>query len=591
MVFQVLMDESLTRQVGNDSPELTALSRQTDPNIDNPLNSKKNLFLCGLFKALHDADIAYCVSRNAAETFTNTGSDLDILASPVAEKQVEDLCILVAEQSGYRLALKARFTNVCLLFWAAPAEFVRVDIEGDLRWRFFPVVSAAKVLKERKLESQFFVPSAVGESLVLASNIACANRLSDRYRTRMEALWETIGSAEAAGLSKDEKEIISMARNGRCVQLRRFLIQRTLQSPLKWPAVIATFFDDLSRLTGRLLAPPGCRVRLQGPAWIELQKLEAHLALAFPSTKNYQITGKGSNLNKFKSLFKGGLVMEQFSKTTKPDPVRTRFSDLCAGSPSRRVTAFRPTSAMSFLLDEDSGWMTEVSDREDPELSLASFIGESMARNLARRETRHEKGAFIVLVGLDGAGKTSFARNLCNALAADPAVRKTRYHHWIPSLRNRQYPWPATSETPRKKPAHGCLNYLLSMVRLTKNLLQAGWVYQLGIRRWVKRGDYVVVDRFIYNYWLDPVSLRYSGPDWLLRLAAKIMPKPDIVFSLETDADTLRSRKKELTYDEIAEQSVSLQSLPLGKVRKVVIDAGLSQEAMVTNGLRELKIR
>lgn len=285
------------------------------------------------------------------------------------------------------------------------------------------------------------------------------------------------------------------------------------------------------------------------------------------------------------------MVVEKCHETAKPRTANRGFTRFFSGIPSHRITAFRPTDPTSYLLHEDSGWMKVVSDPEESELSLASFIGASMACHQARLETRPCKGAFIVLVGLDGAGKTTFARNLCNALAADPTVRRTRYHHWIPSLNRREYPWPASSETPRKQPAHGRANYILSMMRLTKNLLQARWVYHLGIRRWVKCGDYVVVDRFIYNYWLDPVSVRYSGPSWLLKLAAKVMPKPDLVFSLETDADTLRSRKKELSCEEIAEQSAALQSLPLGCVRKVVIDAGHTQEAMVAEGLRELKVR
>lgn len=167
----------------------------------------------------------------------------------MAEKHVEEICILLAEQCGYRLALKTRFTNLCLLFWAEPAEFVRVDIEGDLRWRFFPVVSAAKVLAQRRMENGFFVSSPVGEALVLASNIACANRLSDRYRKRMDCLWEEIASLKAVEVPEYDRKIISMSRKGQTAQLRRFLIRTNLQSPLKWPTVAATFLGDLIRLS------------------------------------------------------------------------------------------------------------------------------------------------------------------------------------------------------------------------------------------------------------------------------------------------------------------------------------------------------
>jgi thymidylate kinase len=126
------------------------------------------------------------------------------------------------------------------------------------------------------------------------------------------------------------------------------------------------------------------------------------------------------------------------------------------------------------------------------------------------------------------------------------------------------------------------------VIRLVKNLIHARLVYHLGIRRWVRRGESVIVDRFIFNYWLDPVSLRYNGPAWLLALAARAMPKPDLVFSLEADADTLLSRKQELTRDEIARQSKLLETLPVVGSRKVVLNAGLDPQAIVSEALEVL---
>ena len=98
------------------------------------------------------------------------------------------------------------------------------------------------------------------------------------------------------------------------------------------------------------------------------------------------------------------------------------------------------------------------------------------------------------------------------------------------------------------------------------------------------------MDRFIFNYWLDPVSLRYNGPDGLLALAARFMPQPDLVFSLEADADTLLSRKRELTRDEIARQSELLAALPLGTRRKVILNAALAPETLVSAAVTELAI-
>ena len=555
------------------------------------LVSKRNIFLTKLFEGLHDAGIEYCVSRNASETFENTVSDLDILVSPANGKTTEDLCISIAKQTGYHLALKTHFSNLCLLFWSSSADFVRIDIEGDLRWRIFPVISAENVLKGRRKQDLQWVPSPVAESLVLASTIACANKLSPRYKKRLDVLWDEIETGPAGVISEENRKIITLARGGETRKLRRFLIRRARMSTFGWIAMCRATLEDLVRFSRRMLQPPGYRIRLQGPDWIDMHKVASYLALAFPAGKSYSFSGNGSRLKILLSLFRGGLVVEKSACPTPPLPER---SGLLGGRNSRsqnRVSAFRPTKSMQFILHEDSGRMCQVlGSHENPEMSLVSFLAASMARNQAPQEARRRKGAFVVLVGLDGAGKTTFARNLCIALTQDADVKRTRYYHWIPSLWRREYPWPATAETPRKVPEQGQLNRLLSIARLFKNLVQARWIYLVGIRLWVRQGDIVVVDRFIYNYWLDPVSLKYSGPAWLLGFAAHLIPQPDLVFSLETDAHTLRSRKEELTFEEISAQSAALQSLPLGRARKVVIDAGLTQDEIVSTALKELKI-
>ena len=549
--------------------------------------SNRIQFLSALFAEFEATGIAYCISRNAGETFANTGSDVDLVVSPSNLKTAARVCGEVAGKHGYRLAMRTRFTNLCLLFWSSNADFVRIDIEPGVRWKLFPVVSACELLAGRKRDGSLSIPSATGEAMVLAAKVAWMGKLSKRYAERLKALHEeTTGFHEA---SEDAKKIIHHAWEGDVTALRRWLVMRTLGRPSRWPGLIASIVDDFKRVIIRILRPPGVHVRFHGTKALDWDGLSRHLQMGFPAQKASVFNNKPALKRAFSSLFRGGLVLEQkltqgTAKAPRPGGPIWRMA-----APGNRISIFRPGNGRIYLGHEASGLMAEQEDHAGhAELQVADFIGEAMSQK-HRSAVPNRAGRFIVLVGLDGAGKTTFARNLCAHLAAGESGGTVRYFHWIPSLRKPSFPWPSFEDTPRKSPVHGALHASLSVIRLIKNLIHARCVYHLGIRRWMKRGDYVIVDRFIFNYWLDPVSLRYNGPAYFLAIAAKLMPKPDLVFSLEADADTLLSRKQELTRDEIASQSKRLESLPLGTIRKVILDAALAPETLVSLAENELR--
>jgi thymidylate kinase len=549
--------------------------------------SNRTQFLSALFAEFEAREIAYCISRNAGETFANTGSDVDLVVSPADLKTAERMCGEVAGKNGYRLAMRTRFTNLCLLFWSPVADFVRIDIEPGVRWKIFPVVSARQLLADRKREGGLFVPSALGEALVLSAKVAWMGKLSERYAGRLKALSEETGDFLHAG--EDARKIIDLAWEGDSAGLRRWLAKRTLGRPSRWPGLAAAILDDLTRVLSRLLRPPGVHVRFHGGQALDWNELSRHLQMGFPAQKASVFKDKPALKRAFSSLFRGGLVLEQKlsqGSVSTPRPGGSAWRMAAAGN---RIAIFRPGNGRIYLAHEASGLMAEHEDTPGQvELQIADFIGEAMAQK-HRPPPATQQGRFIVLVGLDGAGKTTFARNLCTTLAGGPSARTVRYFHWIPALRHCSFPWPSFEETPRKSPASAIIHAAFSVVRLAKNLIHARLVYHLGIRRWVSRGEYVIVDRFIFNYWLDPVSLRYNGPACFLAVAARLMPKPDIVFSLEADADTLLSRKGELTREQIERQSRLLQELPLAGSRKVVLDARGAPQAIVAAAVRELR--
>ncbi|EDY21967.1 hypothetical protein CfE428DRAFT_0092 [Chthoniobacter flavus Ellin428] len=176
---------------------------------------------------------------------------------------------------------------------------------------------------------------------------------------------------------------------------------------------------------------------------------------------------------------------------------------------------------------------------------LAGFIWSEIGITLQRY------GRWIVFVGPDGVGKTTVA-TLLLAETKD-FFRGARYHHWIP-------PWqkPLTSTVPasapkpplRDRPA-GTGATISSALRLVRNVFRAHLAYCFRILPQLLRQRLVIGDRYLFNYHLDPESVRYYGPSSWVRFALRFVPKPDLVLCLVADPEEIHRRKPELSLDEI----------------------------------------
>ncbi len=201
-----------------------------------------------------------------------------------------------------------------------------------------------------------------------------------------------------------------------------------------------------------------------------------------------------------------------------------------------------------------------------------------------------EVGASVVLAGLDGAGKTTFARALLAEVARSRRFTGVRYFHWIPSpFRRPEFPWPANGDQPRRAPQPPtALAAALSAARLARNIALARIGFALVVRPLVRRGWLVIIDRYVTNYWLDPASVRYAGPTQWLDWARQLFPHADSLISLSADAATLRSRKGELSDEQISAQIERLRQLPSLADRRLDLDATKPVQALVAQALDHL---
>ena len=191
----------------------------------------------------------------------------------------------------------------------------------------------------------------------------------------------------------------------------------------------------------------------------------------------------------------------------------------------------------------------------------------------------HHNGIWVVLVGPDGVGKTSVANGLFPKVADH--FESLRYHHWIPAWTR-----PLSTDVPpgggRFSPgpcSKGVIGRLFSLVRLGRNLCRAWLGYSLRIRPQLRHGRLVLGDRYLFNYVLDPQSVRYGAAPMWVDLGLRLIPKPNLVISLVADPKVIHARKAELSVAEITERLARARGLRnLGfNVAEVSADAPLAE--------------
>lgn len=216
------------------------------------------------------------------------------------------------------------------------------------------------------------------------------------------------------------------------------------------------------------------------------------------------------------------------------------------------------------------------------------------------KESLNDRGLFVVLEGIDGAGTTTVGKKLCEMISADPRFPKAIYDFeptdrpagaLIRQFLTRQTkvngkPWTPPPET---------MAMLFSADRVdhSRNIIEPG----------VEAGKVVISDRYYYST-LAYQSLTSKHPQdetlgWLLELS-KYSMEPDVVMVFNVGCDVAASRRdcREKAEEEYEQNSLQeklalfYQELPYmfsqqmvykapGK-RFVHIDSELSVEDVVT---------
>jgi hypothetical protein len=213
-------------------------------------------------------------------------------------------------------------------------------------------------------------------------------------------------------------------------------------------------------------------------------------------------------------------------------------------------------------------------------LARTLFSISADALRLIRRWLR-PPGLTIALCGADGSGKSTAARGIIEGLGGTFSPRKGRSIHWKPPVFSggRRSARGPTSD-PHGQPPR---NAAASLIYFGFHWLEFFLGSILCLRPVTFRGGLVLIDRYYYDFFVDPRRYRLRLPTWVVRLGYVFVAKPDLVILLDAPAAVLHARKQEVPPAETERQCGAYKdligSLPNGRI----VDATQSPEKVAAD--------
>lgn len=178
------------------------------------------------------------------------------------------------------------------------------------------------------------------------------------------------------------------------------------------------------------------------------------------------------------------------------------------------------------------------------------------------------RGLFVAILGPDGAGKSTLAANL--ASSCQPLFPSSLRQHVRPRLFGRR-------DAPDLAPhSHGDAGRVRSVLKLAFLVLDYILGYWLITRPAIRSGALCVADRYFHDLLVDPVRYRCRPPRWMVDIAVRLLPEPDLVFVLVAPRDTIVQRKGELDAEEIDRQTKAYVELAATDATVCLLDASRS---------------
>lgn len=181
----------------------------------------------------------------------------------------------------------------------------------------------------------------------------------------------------------------------------------------------------------------------------------------------------------------------------------------------------------------------------------------------------------IVLLGPDGAGKSSVIQGLAARLAQSgqsAAVRHLKPRIVMPQLRDN--PNSIVTDPHGKAPRSALLSLAKIIVWLGEE-----WFAQIFQE---PKQALLICDRYYHDLLIDPVRFRFGAPLWMARLVGALMPRPALWILLDAPPDVLQLRKQEVAAEETARQCDAYRAFVRTRANHVVLDASQPLDEVIS---------
>ena len=206
-----------------------------------------------------------------------------------------------------------------------------------------------------------------------------------------------------------------------------------------------------------------------------------------------------------------------------------------------------------------------------------------LAASRPRRSHLASPWPWVVILGVDGSGKSSVLQLLAERFEA-MLVAGVKIVHRRPAIVYSARYGEGGAVTHYGKAPHGKVKSTLKLGAIIVDWLFGYWS-QLAHQR--AKGYLLFSDRHsLFDLLVDPLRYRYSGPPWMVRLAMRCVPMPDLVLLLDAPVAVLQARKGEVTAEEASRQRNAYLDLVATLPNSAIIDVARPLNQVVAEAER-----